>query len=151
MPMNQAVQRAGAVLAGMWIGALLAIAAIATPAMFALLEPAVAGKVAGRVLAIEAYVSLGMSVVLFAIERSKARYDVASGRGSVMTTNLLLVLGALFCTVAGYFAVVPMMDAARAGQGRLSFGALHGISSGFYLLKMILVLCLAWRTAGARS
>ncbi|MDB5817626.1 MAG: hypothetical protein JWQ11_1266 [Rhizobacter sp.] len=149
--MSQAVQRAGAVLAGIWIGVLLAIAGIATPALFALLEPGQAGKVAGRVLAIEAYVSLAMCVVLFGIERSKARSVVAEGSGSVMTTNILLVLGALFCTVAGYFAVVPMMDAARAGQGRLSFGALHGISSGFYLLKMILVLCLAWRTAGARK
>lgn len=146
--MNRHVERFGAVLAGVWFGVLLAIAAIATPSMFALLEPGMAGKVAGRVLAIEAYVSLGMCVVLFGIERSKARSVVAQGAGSVMTTNLLLVLGALFCTVAGYFAVVPMMDAARAGQGRLSFGALHGISSGFYLLKMILVLSLAWRTTG---
>jgi hypothetical protein len=148
--MNRHVERLGALLAGVWVGVLVAIAAIATPAMFALLEPGMAGRAAGRVLAIEAYVSLGMCVVLFGIERGRARHDVVEGRGSVLTTNLLLVLGALFCTVAGYFAVVPMMDAARAGQGRLSFGALHGISSGFYLLKTILVLSLAWRTTGAR-
>ena len=148
--MNRHVERLGALLAGVWLGVLVAIAAIATPAMFALLEPGMAGRTAGRVLAVEAYVSLGMCVVLFGIERGRARHDVVEGRGSVLTANLLLVLGALFCTVAGYFAVVPMMDAARAGQGRQSFGALHGISSGFYLLKTILVLCLAWRTAGTR-
>jgi hypothetical protein len=45
-----------------------------------------------------------------------------------------------------------MMDAARAGQGSLSFGALHGISAGFFVLKGLLVLALAWRlTAAAQS
>jgi hypothetical protein len=55
------------------------------------------------------------------------------------------LLGVLFCTVAGYFAIQPMMAAARAGQGSLSFGALHGISSAFFVLKGLLVLALAWR------
>jgi hypothetical protein len=121
------------------------VALVTTPAWFALLEAPVAGRVAGRVLGIEAYVALAMCVLLFGIERAKARANAAAGKGSVMSTNMLLVMGALFCTVAGYFAVLPMMEAARAGQGRLSFGALHGISSVFYLLKAILVMALAWR------
>ena len=62
--------------------------------------------------------------------------------------NLLLVLGALFCTVLGYFALQPMMEAARAGQGRLGFGALHGISSALFALKGVLLLVLVWRGAG---
>ena len=41
--------------------------------------------------------------------------------------------------------VLPMMAAARAGQGSLSFGALHGLSAGFFGLKGLLVLALAWR------
>ncbi|MDB6002172.1 MAG: hypothetical protein JWP52_3871 [Rhizobacter sp.] len=143
--MNRQVVRAGALLAGVWMGLLLTVALVTTPALFALLESPVAGRVAGRVLGIEAYVALAMCVLLFGIERAKARVNAAAGKGSVMSTNMLLVMGALFCTVAGYFAVLPMMEAARAGQGRLSFGALHGISSGFYLLKAILVMALAWR------
>jgi hypothetical protein len=38
-----------------------------------------------------------------------------------------------------------MMEAARAGQGPLSFGQLHAISLAFYGLKLALVLVLAWR------
>jgi hypothetical protein len=60
---------------------------------------------------------------------------------------MLLALGALFCTVAGYFGILPLMQAARAGQGTLSFGQLHGISSAFYFAKVLLVLALAWRAA----
>jgi hypothetical protein len=41
-----------------------------------------------------------------------------------------------------------MMEAARAGQGALSFGMLHAISAGFFLLKGLLVLALAWRLTG---
>ena len=51
-------------------------------------------------------------------------------------------------TVAGYFALQPMMATARAGQGAWSFGALHGMSVGFYALKALLVLVLAWRLGG---
>ena len=41
---------------------------------------------------------------------------------------MLLALGTVFCTVAGYYALAPLMAAARAGQGSLSFAQLHGIS-----------------------
>jgi hypothetical protein len=69
----------------------------------------------------------------------------------VFTANLMLLLGTLFCTVAGHFAVLPLMDAARAGQGSLSFGMLHGISAGFFVLKGLLVLALAWRLTALRT
>jgi len=59
----------------------------------------------------------------------------------------VLALGAVFCTVAGYFALQPLMAAARAGQGTLSFGQLHAISAAFYALKLVLVALLAWRVA----
>ena len=60
---------------------------------------------------------------------------------------MLLVLGALFCTVLGWFAVQPMMAAARAGQGSFSFAALHGVSTVLYGVKTLLVAVLAWRLA----
>jgi hypothetical protein len=86
-----------------------------------------------------------LGVLLLVMVRTKARVDAAAGAGSVFSTDLMLVLGTLFCTVAGYFAIQPMMEAARAGQGKLSFGALHAISAGFYALKMLLIAALAWR------
>jgi hypothetical protein len=55
----------------------------------------------------------------------------------------------LFCTVAGYFALQPMMAAARAGQGPWSFAALHVASTAFFSLKALLVLVLAWRVSRA--
>ncbi|KNZ33947.1 MAG: hypothetical protein AD742_03895 [Methylibium sp. NZG] len=132
-------------LAGLWAGALLCIAFLAAPAAFAVLASADAGRLVGRLFAQEAYLSLVLVVLLFAFERKRAMADAQAGRGSVLSTNILLLLGVLFCTVAGYFAVQPMMAAARAGQGTWSFGALHAVSAGFFGLKAVLVCVLAWR------
>jgi len=139
--------RVAAVLAGLWAGVLLTIALIAAPAGFAALAAADAGRVAGRMFAQEAYLGLALAIVLFLLERRRARLAAEAGRGSVFNANMVLLLGALFCTVAGYFALQPMMATARAGQGPWSFGALHGASAAFFGLKALLVLALAWRLA----
>ena len=132
-------------LAGLWAGALLCIALLAAPATFATLAPSDAGRVVGRMFAQEAYLSLLLVVLLFAVERRLARADADAGKGSILSTNILLLMGALFCTVAGYFAVQPMMAAARTGQGAWSFAALHAASAGLFGLKALLVCALAWR------
>ncbi|MEW6704165.1 MAG: DUF4149 domain-containing protein [Pseudomonadota bacterium] len=134
-------------LPALWAGVLLCIALVATPAPFATLTPADAGRVVGRIFAQEAYFSLVVAVALFLMERRIAAADAAAGRGSAMSTNVLLLLGTLFCTVAGYFALQPLMAAARAGQGGPSFAVLHGVSAGFFGLKTVLVCALSWRTA----
>jgi len=90
-------------------------------------------------------------VVLILLERAAARRAADAGKDSLFNTNLLLLLGAVFCTVAGHFGVLPMMADARAGVGRLSFGQLHAISSGFYAVKVALVAALAWRLSRAPS
>ena len=141
--------RVAMLLAGLWAGVLLAIAAFAAPAAFAALPAAEAGRVVGRLFAREATASLFIAVVLFMIERRRASDAAEARRGSRLNTNMLLVAGALFCTVAGYHALQPMMAAARAGQGAWSFGALHAVSTAFYGLKTLLVLALAWRLTGA--
>ena len=133
------------VLAGLWAGMLACIGLMAAPAAFATIVPADAGRLVGRLLTQEAYVSLAMACVLFVIERQRSGRAAASGRGSVFSTNLILLLGTLFCTVAGHFAVQPMMAAARLGQGPWSFGALHAVSGSLFSLKGVLVLTLAWR------
>ena len=136
------------VLAALWLGLVATLAAVAAPVLFAGLERTDAGRLAGNMFRIEAYAALGLAVALFLIERRLATLRMQAGQGSVLSVNLLLVLGALFCTVSGYFALQPMMEAARAGQGRLSFGALHGISSVLFVLKGLLLLALVWRGAG---
>jgi hypothetical protein len=140
--------RLAALLAGLWAGILLAIGLIGAPAGFAVLAtPAEAGRVAGRMFSVEAPLSLAMAVVVFLLERRRARDEAEAGRGSQFNASMLLALGALFCTVAGYYAIQPMMAAARAGQGAWSFGALHAVSMVFFGLKGLLVLALAWRLA----
>ena len=135
-------------LPGLWAGWLLCVSALATPAAFALLDKPTAARVVARMLAHEAYTSLAIGTVLLALERVVARRAALDGSGSQFTTGMVLALGALFCTVLGYFALQPMMEAARAGQGSLSFGQLHAISLAFYGLKLALVLVLAWRALG---
>ena len=132
-------------LAGLWAGLLLGVGLIGAPAGFAVAPPEMAGRAAGRIFAQEAYVSLALGVVLLILARRQAREHAAASAGSLFSADMMLVLGALFCTVAGHFAIQPMMAAARAGQGSLSFGALHAVSVGFYATKALLVLALAWR------
>jgi len=143
--------RTATILAGLWAGLLACIALIAAPAAFATLARADAGRFVGRVFMTEAYASIALAVVLFLIERGRTRDLAESARVSVLSANLVLLLGTLFCTVAGYFAIEPMMAAARLGQGPWSLGALHAVSVGFFVLKGVLVLVLAWRFTAAPS
>ena len=141
------LDRVRRLLPGLWAGLLLSVALLATPAPFALLAAAEAGRVVGRVLAQEAYSSLALGVVLLILERLHARRATLQDRGTQFTPGMMLCLGALFCTVAGYFGLQPLMAQARARQGGLGFGQLHALSSAFYLVKLGLVLALAWRAA----
>lgn len=142
------VSRGAALVAALWAGVLMAIGAITAPAAFAVLPSADAGRVAGRMFAVEAHAGLAVAVLLFIVERRRARDAAHAGLGSAFSANLMILLAALFCTIAGYFALQPMMAAARAGQGNWSFGALHAVSSLFFVLKGLLVLALAWRLIG---
>ncbi len=150
--MRRVAHRLAALLAGVWAGILACIGALAAPAAFAMLARPDAGRFVSRMFEQEAYLSLALAVVLLIIERGRRTDQPGdAGQPSLFSVNLMLLLGTLFCTVAGHFAVLPMMDAARAGQGSLSFGALHGISAGFFVLKGLLVLALAWRLTATAS
>ena len=142
------VRRLQRVLAGLWGGVLLCIALVATPAPFATLQADAAGRVVRHIFAQEAYLSLALALVLLLMERRAARVGAEAGRGSALNANMLLLLGTLFCTVAGYFALQPMMETARLGQGTASFAVLHGVSAAFFGLKALLACVLTWRVAG---
>jgi hypothetical protein len=142
------LERLRRLLPGLWAGVLLCIAAMAAPAAFALLDRPLAAQMVGRFFMQEAWLSLALALVLLAIERPRARAAAARGQGSVLSPEMLLLLATVFCTVAGHFALQPLMAGARSGQGPLSFGQLHVISVGFYLAKLLCILALAWRAAG---
>ncbi|MBQ0935145.1 DUF4149 domain-containing protein [Ideonella paludis] len=132
-------------LPGLWAGLLLCVALVATPAPFAVLSSAEAGRVVGHVFAREASVAVFLGAVLLVLERRRAAQT--KPEGSQFSVEMGLALLAIFCTVLGYYALQPEMAAAKAGQGRLSFGQLHAISLGLFGIKILAVLALAWRAA----
>lgn len=138
-------------LPALWAGVLLCVAAIATPVPFALLARADAGRVVARILLHEAWISLVLGLVLLVLARVAARRQFEAGTGTAFNTEMLLSLGAVFCSVAGYFGIQQLMPAARAGQGNFSFGQLHAASAAFFVVKAGLVLALSWRASRAPS
>jgi hypothetical protein len=140
-----ALGRVGACLAGAWAGVMLALGAIAAPTLFQLLPRVDAGRIAGRLFALEATAGICIGAVLVLVGLQLGRQRAERGRGSRFGPELMLALAAVACIVAGHFAVQPMLEAARAGQGSLSFGALHAVSSAFFALRLLLVVALAWR------
>jgi hypothetical protein len=141
------LERCRVLVPALWAGALICIAAIATPAPFATLSTPDAGRVVGRIFAQEAYASLAIGLALLLLERRYANVQAQQHGASRLSTDMLLVLSALFCTIAGYFAVQPLMGAARAGHGVFSFGQLHAVSLAFFALKIVVVLALALRAS----
>lgn len=134
-----------ALLAALWGGLLLCIAFVATPSAFAVLERAQAGAFVARVFAIEAQVSLALGLVLMMIERRLTRDANEAGQTVLQfSMRLLLPVIALFCTIAGYYGLQPLMAEARTGTGVASFAALHGLSLAFFGVKGLAVLALAW-------
>ena len=144
-----ALERWRCLLPAIWLGALLCLAAIATPAPFAVLDRAEAGQVVAPMLLREAWLSLIFALLLLFAERRRTRDLAGAGSGSVLSTDLMLLLGTLFCTVFGYFGLQPLMPAAKAGHAALSFGQLHALSAAAYAVKLLLVAALAWRAVGA--
>lgn len=131
-------------LVALWLGVIVTLATVAAPTAFALLERAVAGQVAGRMFRIEATVGMVAAIVLVLIER-RLSAETARDQSWVPTVTLWLVLGALFCTVLGYWGLQPMMEAARETGDRARFGLLHGLSSTIFAVKGLLLLALLWR------
>jgi hypothetical protein len=136
------------VLPGLWAGLLLCIALIATPAVFAVLPAADAGPVVARIFVQEAGLSLVLAAALLLAERRRRTqlFDPARRAGA---GNKALLWATVLCTLVGYFAVQWLLPSARAGQGPLSFGQLHGVSVVCYGIKTLAVLVLAWRAASA--
>ena len=133
-------------LPGVWFGLLLAIALIATPAASNALDKASFGAVARAVFAREAPTSLVFGVLILVIERRDALARHMATGVTQFSSEMLLAAGALFCTVAGYYGLLPAMEQARLGGAtQLGFMQLHALSLAFFGLKGLLVLVLAWK------
>jgi hypothetical protein len=143
--------RSRRLLPAAWLGLLACIALVAAPASFAVLARADAGRVNGRIFQVEAWVSIGAALLLWLLERARARRAAAAGRGSVFSTEMVLLLGTLLATLLAAYGVQPMIEAARSGLPvPLGFGVLHAISVGLFGVKLLLVAALAWRAAAVQ-
>jgi hypothetical protein len=149
MPGWRDARRLSAFLACAWFGLQAGVAGLGTTSVFAVLPGPQAGPIVGRMLGGEATLAIVLGGLVILLERLIGRDAAARGRGPAFSVELVLALGAVFCAVAGHYALQPYLEQARAGRGPLSFGQLHAISVGFFLLKMGLVGALAWR-ANAR-
>lgn len=147
-PQSARAQRLWRALPAFWVGVLLCIAFVATPAPFATLEKAQAGLVVAYIFAREAPLSLFLGMVMVLLERHWCLTRQPGGGSTRPSPETLLALGAVFCTVAGYYGLQPMMSDAKAAKPTpLSFAMLHGLSFGLFGLKLLLVSVLAWRLA----
>jgi hypothetical protein len=144
-PFSETLRR---LLPGIWFGLLLAIALIATPAASGTLDKASFGAVARAIFAREAPTSFILGLVILVIERRDALARHVATGVSQFSTEMTLAIAALFCTVAGYYGLQPMMEQARqGGAGTLTFVQLHAISLALFGVKALAVLALAWKAA----
>lgn len=141
---SSAHRRVAMMLAAAWLGTLLSIALLAAPSAFKVLDRQAAGALVARLFALEAPLSLLLALGAVLLERWRFK---AEGQTPRLNRPILLALVALFCTVAGYYALQPMMDQARAGEGVWSFAQLHAVSLGLYGAKMLAVGWLAWEAS----
>jgi len=144
--MPPTLDRLRRLLPGLWCGVLLAIALIATPAASGALEGSAFGALARAIFAREAPTSLVLGMLILMLERRAglARHEATGA--SQFSAGMVLAIGALFCTVAGYYALEPMMAQARSGgPSALTFMQWHAASLAFFGVKGLLVLALAWK------
>ena len=143
------MRRAACWLAGAWAGLIAGVGFVAAPALFATLPHGDAGRVAAQLFKVDATIGVCVGAVLLVLCLQLARVDAANGVSSRFSTEMLLVLGALFAIVAGHYAIQPMIESARRGEAGPSFAVLHGVASAFFLVKFLAVAVLAWRLTGS--
>ncbi len=122
-----------------WAGAQWAVGYVVAPTLFANLERMTAGAVAGQLFHIIAWLGLVVGLALALMNRSRGQWG---WRGWALVAAAGLAAVSLF-------VLQPMMAELKAAglddaEVAASFGRLHGVSSGLYLLQSLLLVALAW-------
>lgn len=151
-PNHMGAQRLFILIAGLWVGSLLAVGYLVAPAIFSTMtDRQAAGMVAVSIFKLEAYLSLIVCIGLMVL----ANLLVNRGLNQFRLIRWLL-LAMLLCSVSAAFVFIPWMNALRDNalvQGMpvmLSpsatlFGRLHGVSSILFTLQSLLGIFLVWR------
>lgn len=140
--------RVQALILSLWAGMVVTLGAVVAPGLFSVLARADAGHLAGYFFGLEARLSLGLAVVCLLIERGLHRRG-ASRSASAMSAEALMVLLVLFLTIVAQYVLHPLLEAARDSGATGSFGLLHGLSSGLFVLKAMVLVALVWRAGAA--
>jgi hypothetical protein len=150
--MHITAQRVFVFILTLWVGSIITVGYIVTPALFATLsDPQVAGMVAGALFRIEGIISMVLSVSLIVF----ANLLVKRGCGRYKNIRWYLLV-MLICASISAFIFVPMMDSLREealSQGfpvmmsplAGAFSRLHTYASTLYLLQSLIGLVLLWR------
>ena len=157
-PKHAGAQRLFILIAGVWVGSILAVGYLVAPAIFSTLtDRQVAGMVAGSVFKAEAYLSILICIALMVL----ANLLVTRGLNQYRVIRLLL-LGMLVCSSAASFILIPWLDTLR-DQALLEgmpvmlspsadlFRTLHGVSSVLFLIQSALGIYLIWRLTKTHS
>ena len=151
-PNHDGAQRLFILIAGLWVGSLLAVGYLVAPAIFSTMtDRQAAGMVAGSIFRLEAYLSLIVCIGLMVL----ANLLVNRGLNQFRFIRWLL-LAMLLCSMAAAFIFIPWMNALRddallqgmpvmLSPSATLFGRLHGASSILFTLQSLLGIYLVWR------
>jgi hypothetical protein len=151
-PNHDGAQRLFILIAGLWVGSLLAVGFLVAPAIFTTMtDRQAAGMVAGSIFRVEAYLSVIVCIGLMVL----ANLLVNRGLNQFRFIRWLL-LAMLLCSMAAAFIFIPWMNALRddallqgmpvmLSPSATLFGRLHGASSILFTLQSLLGVFLVWR------
>ena len=121
--------RVGRVLAGVWLGSAVFLAAVAAPAAFRNApSPADAANVVGAMLTRWHYIAIGLPLMLFALRIRRARLLPVI----LLVAALIFAAGQIFAdlrvrAIRGA-AAAPIHSLSTSSPVRRQFGMLHGVS-----------------------
>lgn len=137
-------------LSTIWVGALWSVGYLVAPVLFAELDRALAGRIAGSLFSAVSWLGLGCGAALALILLAR------SGRSVLRLPLFWGVIAMTLAAVVFKLGIQPMMqqlkqaavlDAALQAALPARFATWHGISSTLYLLQSVLGL---WLVLGQR-
>lgn len=132
--------------AALWVGGMWAIGFIVAPVLFSTLpDRAMAGLLAGKLFSLIAWIGMACATYLLLYRL------VRDGAGALRRGLFWIVLLMLVLTVAGEFAVQPVLAALKEqalprqvmeSVLRDRFALWHGVASGLYVIQSVLGVAL---------
>jgi len=122
----------------LWVGALWSVGYVAAPTLFAHLDSATAGRIAGELFTIIAWLSMVCGMLLLLAQRGGSRSVAATRSRNRLIPAIMALIG------CSEWIVRPLMEASRLPDGSPgeNFGMLHGVSALLYLSASLLAVLL---------